>query len=272
VATFEKSGGLVTARFVAEAPNFKDRFVTAGGWRLHVRSGGEPDASPIVLIHGMVVSGRYFAPLAERLASRFRVVIPDLPGHGRSIKPVKALDIPMLASALSQLLDATGLERPDLLANSYGCQVIIELAARLPERVGRLVLVGPTGDPTAQGVLRQYGRWLRNIPGERPAQLPVLFLDCRDVGIRRTIEMFQHMRRHDMASLLPSVTAPTLVVRGGNDPIAPQRWAETVAGRLPSGRLAVIHGAAHAVNFNSPRQLAQVVQAFLNEESRLNKG
>lgn len=227
---------------------------------------GLSEAPPIVLIHGLVVSGRYFVPLAERLALSYRVIIPDLPGHGRSIKPSHALDAPALATALYEVFDAAQLERANILANSYGCQVVLEFASRWPKRVGRLVLVGPTGDPLARGTLRQCSRFLRNALSERPAQLPLLLKDCRDVGPYHAIEMFRNMRRHDILGLLPSVTASTLVVRGSDDPIAPQRWAEIVAARLPEGRLAVVPGAAHTVNFNSPDRLARLVRAFLTED------
>ncbi|MDQ3880940.1 MAG: alpha/beta hydrolase, partial [Chloroflexota bacterium] len=67
---------------------------------------------------------------------------------------------------------------------------------------------------------------------------------------------------------LPCVRVPTLVVRGGRDPIVPQAWAEEVARLLPRGRLVVIPGAAHAVNHDAPAALARVVLPFLTERHR----
>ncbi len=62
---------------------------------------------------------------------------------------------------------------------------------------------------------------------------------------------------------LPRMRQPTLVVRGGRDPLVSQPWAEEAAALLPAGALAVVPGAGHAVNYNSPAQLAEVVTAFV---------
>jgi hypothetical protein len=79
-----------------------------GGLRMHVRTAGQPDAPPIVLIHGLGVSSSYFVPFAERLATRFRVYFPNLPGHGYSASP---LGIAGLAKALLNWMDLAGIKR-----------------------------------------------------------------------------------------------------------------------------------------------------------------
>src|SRR5262245_52027362 len=105
---------------------------------MHVSEGG--DGEPIVLVHGFGVSGTYMLPLARELAGRFSVFVPDLPGYGRSDRPETPLGVDGLAAALAACLDALGLERPVLVANSFGCQVVTKLAATRPDRAGRLVL------------------------------------------------------------------------------------------------------------------------------------
>ena len=64
---------------------------------------------------------------------------------------------------------------------------------------------------------------------------------------------------------LPRVEMPALVVRGSRDPICPQRWAEEVAGLLPRGRLVVVPGAAHTLNFGTPTEFAGLIRGFLDE-------
>ena len=120
------------------------------GLRLHAltSAAAPPDAPTVVLVHGVAVSSRYLVPLAEALAPRARVFVPDLPGYGRSDRPAgRDLTVPELADALLDWLDRVGLDRPHLLGNSFGCQVIADLAARHPDRVDRIVLQGPTFDP-----------------------------------------------------------------------------------------------------------------------------
>ena len=62
---------------------------------------------------------------------------------------------------------------------------------------------------------------------------------------------------------LPYIQAPTLVVRGSNDPVVPQRWAEEVTRLLPHGSLRVIPGAAHTINYSAPVEFVRVMQPFL---------
>src|SRR3954470_4052954 len=109
------------------------------------------DAPTIVLVHGVAVSNRYLLPLAERLAPRARVYVPDLPGYGLSDHPLgRDMTVTELADALLTWMDRIELERPHFLGNSFGCQVIADLAARHPNRVDRIVFQGPTVDPHAR--------------------------------------------------------------------------------------------------------------------------
>jgi pimeloyl-ACP methyl ester carboxylesterase len=88
-----------------------------------------------VLVHGLGLSGRYMLPLAACLADAYRVFLPDLPGFGDSSHPHEVLDVGGLADALAAWLDAMDLPRVALLGNSFGCQIIVDLAARHPDRL-----------------------------------------------------------------------------------------------------------------------------------------
>jgi len=210
------------------------------------------------------VSGRYLVPLAELLAPRARVYVPDLPGYGRSDRPAGGdLAVPELADALLAWIDRMGLDRPHLLGNSFGCQVIADLAARYPERVGRLVLQGPTFDPSARSAWRQVLRWLAVAPLERSSEGPVLLRDLWDLGPCRAVDMIRKGLDDRIEVKLPSVTAPTLVVRGTRDAIVPQRWAEEATRLLPNGRLVVLSRAAHTINYSQPVRLLGAVWPFL---------
>ena len=243
-------------------PELESRWYQAGGFRLHARIAGGGDGA-FVLVHGIGVSSRYMVPVARELARFARVYAVDLPGFGRSEKPRRALDVAELAEALVSWLDAAGLDRVTLLGNSFGCEVAVELAARRPERVSHLVLVGPTIDRHARRALPQVGRWLRSAFHDRLPLHFVVLLDTAASGARRTWRTFRHALRDPVETKLPSVQAPTLVVRGADDPIAPQRWVEEVVKSLPRGRLAVVPAAGHALNWSRPRELAALVRDFV---------
>lgn len=128
------------------------RLIEVNGVSLHALEATEAapaDATPLVLIHGSGLSGRYMIPTARELAPHFPVYVPDLPGYGDSGDPGRVLNIPQLADWLVAWMDAIGLERASFLGNSFGCQVIVDLAMRYPERTERLVLQGPTTPPTS---------------------------------------------------------------------------------------------------------------------------
>jgi 2-hydroxy-6-oxonona-2,4-dienedioate hydrolase len=249
-------------------PELRRRVYDVDGLRLHARVADDADGPDIVLVHGISVSSRYMVPVAHELAAWARVYAVDLPGFGQSDKPPRALDVPELAHALRRWLDAARLERPAFLANSFGCQVVVELAAGNPERASHLILVGPTIDRHARTPADQIARWaLTALRDPFPLHLIVL-RDTAASGIRRTWRTFRHALRDGVERKLPSIETPTLVVRGERDPLAPERWCEEVAALLPQGRLAVVPGAAHALNWSRPRELDGLVREFLGRRRR----
>ncbi len=113
---------------------------------LHVHEWGDAEAPPLVCLHGVTAHGERFKQLAEeRWARHFRVVAPDLRGHGRSgWDPPWTLETHV--ADIVETLDVLGLERPDWVGHSFGGRLILELAARHPERIRRAVLLDPAVD------------------------------------------------------------------------------------------------------------------------------
>lgn len=245
----------------------ESRWTRAGGLLIHSRASDGPaagqDLPPLVLVHGLGVSGRYMVRLAERLAPHRAVHVPDLPGFGRSMKPRRALNIGELAEALAGWMDEAGLGRATLLANSIGCQVIVDLALGRPELVAHLVLVSPTVDRHARTVPRQFFRLLLDIPREPVSLAFIALTDYLRAGLGRTAKTFAYALQDGTERKMPHVSQPALVVRGASDPVVSGRWAEEVSALLPAGRLLVMPGAGHAVNYNSPDRLARAVLDFL---------
>lgn len=246
-------------------------WVTVAGRRVHARvtiDPAPPGPTPIVLVHGLLVSGRYLIPTASRLAPDYRCFIPDLPGFGRSDKPDRVLSIAGLADALAEWMDAVGLPRAVLVGNSLGCQIIASFGRRHPEKVDRAVLIGPTMDRRQRNALAQVWRLLVDTPREPIAHWGIVAMDTWQIGPLRALRTFRHGLEHHLEDDLPFLRAPTLVVRGSRDPIAPQAWAEEVARLLPDGRLVVLPGSAHAANIHSPVALVRAIRAFLGDRVR----
>ena len=218
--------------------------------------------APVVLVHGLAVSSRYFLPLASQLVRRHAVLAPDLPGHGRSGTPTQPLTITELADALLEWLDVARIDSAPLVANSLGCQVAVDLAVRVPERVGRLVLIGPTMDRSAPTLRAQAQRLARDAVLE-PVELTVAELrDYVRMGPRRIVASARDALEDPFAAKVRQVHQPTLVIRGERDPIVSQGWAERVAGLLPDGRLAVVACAPHVAHWVAADEVARLIEEF----------
>jgi 2-hydroxy-6-oxonona-2,4-dienedioate hydrolase len=221
---------------------------------------------PVVLVHGLGVSGRYMLPLAESLAERCSVYAPDLPGYGHSQKPPAPLAISELASALAGCLDALGLERPAFVANSMGCQVVTELAVRFPERAGPLVLIGATVDPKLRLARRQLLGGLRESAREPLSLLALAAYDNSRMGVRALLATMRSALADRIEQRLPLIEQPTLVLRGEKDGFVSAEWAEQVAALLPRARLVVVPREPHAVHYTRPDLVAALVTGLLFQE------
>lgn len=246
-------------------PGLTASYVRVSGRWMHARAAVDrapADAPVVVLVHGIGVSSRYMTPLASQLARSFRVYAVDLPGYGRSDDPGKVLPLSELADALAGWLEAMHLGPVRLLANSLGCQVVVDLAVRHPQRVHRVVLQGPTIDPALRSIPRLLLHGVFS-GGERPSLTLVTIRDYAACGLGRVAETFRIAVRDPVERKLPFVKIPALVVRGSRDAVVSQAWAEQVTRLLPQGRLAVIPGASHAMNYTYPLELARVARPFL---------
>jgi len=243
----------------------RSRFTRVRGLRVHWREGGSGE--PIVLVHGIGVSGRYLLPTARLLEPTHRVLVPDLPGFGPSAKPSRALGVRGLARALAAWLDAIGVESAPLVANSIGCQIVVALAREHTERAERLVLVGPTVDAHARSFPRQAFRLALDTAREPPSLAAIVALDYLTYGPLRFLATARSALNDRIEDHARFVAAPVLVVRGARDALVSQRFAEELAARFANGRLVVVPDSPHAVNYARPDVLARLVRDFLSERS-----
>lgn len=223
----------------------------------------EDSRRTIVLVHGAIASRRYMIPTARLLAKNFRVLLPDLPGHGDSSKPAHALSPAALADALHSWLETLAVKKADFVANSYGCQIMARYAVKYPQSVDHLLLTDPTGDPSADTLWQRFGRLFLDGFVEPPLAPLMMWRDIFDMGIRRTFETANRMREDNIRESLPLITTKTLIVRGEKDAIAPQKWCEQVASIVPGSRLVVIPGAPHSVNSAAAPQLTEIINDFV---------
>ena len=245
------------------------QWVTVNGLLMHSRvsrGAAAADAPTIVLVHGLGMSSRYMEPLLHQLGPHARVVAVDLPGYGRSASPGRRLTLAGMADSLDAWMAAMGIDSAVVAGNSLGAQAIAQLGVRHPQRLTRAVLIGPTRDPSAGGPVQHTLRLVLDAPFERPALIVVAAKDYLRAGPRLMYRLFSEALRHREEDQLRHLRVPTLIVRGSRDPICTQSWVETINRLVPTSRLVVIAGAAHAVNFSSAPALAAEMVAFLTDD------
>jgi pimeloyl-ACP methyl ester carboxylesterase len=219
-------------------------------------------------LHGFGLSGRYRLPTAEALADEFHTLVPDLPGFGRSGNAIEALTVPELAHTAAAFLDTQGVEKVTLIGNSMGCPVICEFAYSYPDRLERAILVSPAGGIHNQPMPRAVRQLSYDGLREPVRLLRVAVPDYLRFGVPSTFRMFRALTQYPALDRLLALDKPMLVVAGSRDPLmpGPARIQEVASQQEHHGIFVVIDGAAHAINFSHPGELANVIRLFMADK------
>lgn len=224
-----------------------------------------PGIPAVVLLPGLGLSGAQMTPLVEALGD-LDVRVGLLPAFGRPA-PTVPLDPVALAELLVRQLEGERHTAVVLVAHSASCQVAAEAAARAPDLVAGLVLVGPTTDPRGATWPRLLLRWARTAVHEFPRRLRLTLLlrDYARAGVPGLLRTMGRARRHRLDQTVQQLSCPVHVVRGRRDRIAPARWLVELTGtgeRRSHRSLAV---GAHMVPQTHPRLVADEVRRLLTE-------
>ncbi|MGO4534681.1 alpha/beta fold hydrolase [Leifsonia sp. 2MCAF36] len=213
-----------------------------------------------VLVHGIGVSSRYFERLVPALAEEGRVVAVDLPGFGtaKPIRPRLGLSIEEFADSVARTLDRLGIADAVIVGHSMGTQIAVCLAARRPDLVRGLALLGPVMAPQDRnalkaGVLLGIDIFREDARGNR-----LVIGDYLHCGVRWYLATLPAMLTFRTERELEETRVPVVVVRGGRDPIARDDWVAQL-GERSSGQAAVVPGAAHLVMHGAPWRTAALI-------------
>lgn len=264
------------------------RTVTVDGLRLHVVEAGPADAPVLLCLHGLAASHAIWEPVATAFGDRFRVVAPDLPGHGLSAKPDAPYDAAFYAAVVHGLARALDVDHAVVLGSSLGGRVALELAIRRPDFVRALALAAPAGDYAP--MLRPAAMLLDLLPGPRMLRVGLRrglersFHDPRNprCAARRRIQeeqiaaddfpLFARAVTRSIAALLRSarqpverVTQPLLVCWGREDRVVPFARSAALLARVPQARLRVFERCGHLPMLECTDEYLRVVRAFLDE-------
>ncbi|HEU5000091.1 MAG TPA: alpha/beta hydrolase [Lapillicoccus sp.] len=246
-----------------------EHWTSLDGVSVFYRESPGPASGPVMThLHGFGMSGAYLVPTAERLAGEYHTLVPDLPGFGRSGNPGRPMDVTDLADAAAAFLDDRGIATTTLVGNSMGCAVITEFARLHPDRLERAVLVAPAGGLHNQPLQRALRQLARDGVREPPRLVPVAVPDYLRFGVPSTLRLFRALTQFPALDRLLAMRVPTMAVIGDRDPLmpGPERLREVAGQTTNHALLVVIEGAAHAVNFSHPDELANVIRQFMADQ------
>jgi 2-succinyl-6-hydroxy-2,4-cyclohexadiene-1-carboxylate synthase len=249
----------------------------------------------LLLIHGFAGSSQTWQELVPTLSQYRTTVMVDVIGHGASAAPPnpQRYTIEQCVSDLLALLDQFGIARTDLLGYSMGGRIGLLLTARVPERVGRQILIGASpglADPAeraarlasdeelAERIEREGLEWFVEYWESQPLfasqqRLPAAVREAQRkqrlagsaIGYANALRGMSVGRQPSLWEILPTITTPTLLITGALDPkfcaIAAQ-----MATLMPHARHAIVPEAGHAVHLEQPTAVAKLVRAFLVDE------
>jgi pimeloyl-ACP methyl ester carboxylesterase len=276
-------------------PGLEERSTDLDGVRLRYFLGGQ--GPPLVLVHGLGGAAVNWIEVARTLAGRFRLLVPDLPGHGGSSPLVDAATLDPYADRLARLAEHEGIERAAFAGHSLGALVALRLAVGRPERVSALVLAGAAGIRSAT---REAERWLNVVAFVRPGRLysrqrrriaggrvlryvvfgywsasdPLALSDDAVHGFLANLSRHADTKtarralvRDDPRLDLERVQCPTLVLWGARDRQVPIDDAFEYSRRLRAP-LRVVADCGHLLIGERPEVCADAISSFLDGARR----
>lgn len=242
------------------------------------------NGAPLLLLHGLMASGAMFGPLVELLQGRFRMLIPDLRGHGKSGDLPGPYDVPALAADLDLVMTASGFEQAAVLGYSHGGPIALQLAHTRPNNVSKLMLVCTYARNT--GTLRERiegNAFLALLALFSPGTLANLLVQPSKpkskgaVGLTRqqavwlrTLMATNHsgpmrgavrgMIAFDGRAWLKELRVPTLVVGGTHDTAVPRYHFDTLVSGIPAACGRLVERAGHTLMWTHTRELAEIIR------------
>jgi len=264
-----------------EFSELKRTAVLANGIRLAYVEMGDIKAVPLLLLHGFTDSARSWSLIAPYLAPGFRVIAPDLRGHGHSDRPEGCYTIPEMANDVRFLIEALDLAPAHVVGHSLGGRLAQAIAQRWPHTVRKIVLM------STSAVLRQRHGWLwENIQKLRdPIDAESAFIrewcsgavpvdesflahtrrECAAVPSRIWLSIHYEQLAYDPSPLLQDISVATLILRGEKDIIATSEHQAQMKDAIVGAEFISLRGHGHNIHWEAPEKVAGLIRTFLQQ-------
>jgi pimeloyl-ACP methyl ester carboxylesterase len=222
---------------------------------------------PVVLVHGLAGSMRWWRRNVAALAAHHTVYLLNLPGFGAFGRRGLRFALAEAADWLGMWIEAVGISPCHLVAHSMGGHIVVQLAARQPSLINRLVLVAPA---LIAGRKQLAGYPLALISAALatpPSFLPLLAIDTLRAGPLTILRAARSLLADDVQEALKRIVAPTLLIWGKRDALVPPSLGPLLQAELPDARLLLLPGAGHVAQYDRPEQFNAATLEFLTGRS-----
>lgn len=261
-------------------------FIERDNYRIHYEIHGEDRAPPLLLIMGFALSSRAWLTLPQQLSDRFRVVVFDNAGTGRSTKRSGLYRIAHLADDAAAVLDAAGADRAHVFGISMGGMIAIELAINHADRIRALALGATHANylrsrkPSLRTMLDLAVTMMRGGMAPTPRLARVLIsaehfakdaagfadwvMKTEYAGFRLAMQQFAAIARHAAEKRLEKIAAPALIICGDDDRLVPVQNSRRLAEQIRGARLIELPRAGHCFPIEREEETISALSAFFS--------
>ncbi len=270
------------AQSTGAAPAVQDKYATVFGAKIHYLEAGSGPV--VILLHGLGGDATNWAPTIGPLAQKYRVIVPDQIGFGKSDKPLINYRVGTLVDFLAGLYKELKIERASLVGNSLGGWTVTAFALAHPEKVDRLVLVDAAGFALTGDLDPKVLNGLN--PSTRAAvkeMMPLVFYNAQmftsdaavdtffarkmTAGDGYTIQRFIDSIGHGQDVLdkkLGALKHPTLIIWGREDGLTPLAMGERFKKEINGSQLFIIEKCGHVPQLEKPAEFNTALMKFLS--------
>lgn len=240
------------------------RVVRVNGYPVRYKVAGVGE--PVILVHGLSGSTRWWARNVDALAARYRVYLVDLPGFGAMRRSHVRLGLDEATSWLMRWMETLGLRRAHLIGHSMGGYICLRLAALRPDVVHRLVLAAPAVMSVSRSLAAHVVPLFHITRRASPHFLFTLTTDALRAGPLTLLRTAHDLVSRQFHVELSAITAPTLLLWGRHDPMVPTAIGSALRQRIPNSRLHILEHGGHIPMFDQAEDFNAAVLAFLKGE------
>jgi pimeloyl-ACP methyl ester carboxylesterase len=206
--------------------------------------------TPLLLLHGITQSSRFWYPMISDYSSEYEVWLPDLMGHGRSGPFTGKISVKAAAQNLADLIDYLNLNRPHAIGYSYGGEILFQLALLKPDLIKSMIIVGSCGSWRADDYPQfveylSYGN-IENLPWMREQQES-------EERIKNILDQIPNYSIQVSKAELKRIQTPTLLVVGDNDQATPLECVIAAKRYMPNAYLWIVPNTEHRTHMGKNR-------------------